>query len=56
MLAARSSKLAARSGTSSKRSVAVRATSRPLWLPNTQAPAHLSGQLPGDSGFDPLVR
>lgn len=40
----------------SRRSVAVKAASnsRPLWLPDSRAPAHLDGSLPGDSGFDPL--
>jgi hypothetical protein len=27
---------------------------RPLWLPGTEAPAHLTGALVGDFGFDPL--
>ena len=34
---------------------AARASARPLWLPNTKAPAHLNGKLAGDRGFDPLV-
>lgn len=30
------------------------AASRPLWLPGTTAPPHLTGKLAGDNGFDPL--
>ena len=36
------------------RGVACRATDRPMWLPGAQAPAHLTGKLAGDRGFDPL--
>lgn len=25
-----------------------------MWIPNGSAPAHLTGQYPGDRGFDPL--
>jgi hypothetical protein len=25
-----------------------------MWLPGSDAPAHLTGTLPGDFGFDPL--
>lgn len=53
--------LAARSATSvrpaaaSRRSaVAVRASSRPLWLPGADVPSYLNGTLAGDFGFDPL--
>lgn len=35
--------------------VAAQAGARPLWIPNTKAPAHLTGTLAGDRGFDPLV-
>jgi light-harvesting complex I chlorophyll a/b binding protein 4 len=35
-------------------SVAARAANRPLWLPGSEAPAHLNGTLPADYGFDPL--
>ncbi len=27
---------------------------RPLWLPGSKVPEHLTGDLPGDYGFDPL--
>ena len=27
---------------------------RPLWLPGSKVPGHLTGDLPGDYGFDPL--
>lgn len=33
---------------------AVVAAARPLWMPGTEAPAHLTGKLVGDYGFDPL--
>eukprot|EP00882_Tetradesmus_deserticola_P000756 GHRQ01000826.1.p1 GENE.GHRQ01000826.1~~GHRQ01000826.1.p1 ORF type:complete len:243 (+),score=102.51 GHRQ01000826.1:72-800(+) len=36
------------------RSVKVQAASRPLWLPGADVPAHLTGELAGDFGFDPL--
>ena len=39
----------------SRRTVVVQASSRTLWLPNSTAPAHLTGKLAGDNGFDPLV-
>lgn len=32
----------------------MQASSRPLWLPGAQVPAHLNGTLAGDYGFDPL--
>lgn len=35
--------------------VAAQAGARPLWLPGTKSPAHLTGTLAGDRGFDPLV-
>jgi len=38
----------------STRPVAARAANRPLWLPGSEAPAHLTGTLPADYGFDPL--
>ncbi len=25
-----------------------------MWLPGSDSPAHLTGKLPGDFGFDPL--
>ena len=28
---------------------------RQMWLPGSEAPAHLKGTLPGDFGFDPLL-
>ncbi len=31
------------------------AGSEQLWLPGTERPNHLNGDLPGDRGFDPLV-
>ena len=31
------------------------AGSEQLWLPGTERPKHLNGDLPGDRGFDPLV-
>lgn len=37
-----------------RRSVVARASSRPLWLPNTTAPKWLDGTMAGDNGFDPL--
>lgn len=37
-----------------RRSVAVKAASRPVWLPGGEIPAHLDGTLAGDFGFDPL--
>ncbi|GFH12729.1 chlorophyll a-b binding protein, chloroplastic [Haematococcus lacustris] len=44
-----------RPAASPRRSVQAKAaTARTLWLPNIEAPAHLNGSLPGDSGFDPL--
>jgi len=39
---------------SSRCSVKVSAEARPLWMPGSNAPAHLNGTLPGDYGFDPL--
>eukprot|EP00775_Hariotina_reticulata_P005980 gene5980-6219_t len=38
------------------RSVRVQAygPDRPLWFPGNPAPAHLTGTLAGDYGFDPL--
>ncbi len=30
------------------------AADRPVWLPGIQTPAHLKGEMPGDSGFDPV--
>ena len=38
------------------RKVQARAASaeRPLWFPGMQAPSHLSGNMAGDFGFDPL--
>ena len=35
--------------------VAAQASAKPMWLPNTKSPAHLTGTLAGDRGFDPLV-
>lgn len=35
-------------------SVVVNASARPLWMPGSEAPAHLKGTMPGDYGFDPL--
>ena len=41
----------------SARSVHLKAAgSEQLWLPGTDRPRHLNGELPGDRGFDPLVR
>ena len=37
------------------RAAAQASASRPLWVPGTKAPAHLTGTLAGDRGFDPLV-
>jgi hypothetical protein len=31
-------------------SIVMKGSQRPLWLPDTQPPAHLNGTLPGDSG------
>jgi len=31
------------------------ASGEQLWLPGTDRPGHLNGDLPGDRGFDPLV-
>ena len=40
----------------SARSVHLKAAgSEQLWLPGTERPSHLNGDLPGDRGFDPLV-
>lgn len=40
----------------SARSVTLKAAgSEQLWLPGTERPKHLNGDLPGDRGFDPLV-
>lgn len=40
----------------SARSVHLKAAgSEQLWLPGTERPKHLNGDLPGDRGFDPLV-
>lgn len=45
----------ARVSVRSRSTVRVQASSsRPLWLPDAKAPAHLNGSLAGDSGFDPL--
>jgi len=32
------------------RAVVMKSSNRPLWLPDTKAPPHLNGTLPGDSG------
>ena len=53
-LQAKSAALATRGSVSARRSVAVRAAARDLWLPGSTAPAHLDGSLPADFGFDPL--
>eukprot|EP00217_Crustomastix_stigmatica_P007343 CAMPEP_0183790372 /NCGR_PEP_ID=MMETSP0803_2-20130417/1000_1 /TAXON_ID=195967 /ORGANISM="Crustomastix stigmata, Strain CCMP3273" /LENGTH=243 /DNA_ID=CAMNT_0026034587 /DNA_START=40 /DNA_END=771 /DNA_ORIENTATION=- len=34
--------------------VQVSASSRPMWFPGAEAPAHLDGSMMGDYGFDPL--
>jgi hypothetical protein len=36
------------------RKIVTRAARQGLWLPDTEPPAHLKGDLPGDRGFDPL--
>eukprot|EP00199_Chlamydomonas_sp_CCMP681_P006491 CAMPEP_0119105856 /NCGR_PEP_ID=MMETSP1180-20130426/3707_1 /TAXON_ID=3052 ORGANISM="Chlamydomonas cf sp, Strain CCMP681" /NCGR_SAMPLE_ID=MMETSP1180 /ASSEMBLY_ACC=CAM_ASM_000741 /LENGTH=215 /DNA_ID=CAMNT_0007091025 /DNA_START=35 /DNA_END=682 /DNA_ORIENTATION=+ len=53
-LSAKSSLRVASTSRTARPSVLVKAATRPLWLPETKAPAHLNGTLPGDSGFDPL--
>lgn len=30
------------------------AANRPVWLPGIDVPSHLKGEMPGDSGFDPV--
>jgi len=54
MLLSKSGLKAAAVRPAQRRSVVAKASSRPLWLPDTTPPAHLNGTLPGDSGFDPL--
>lgn len=43
-----------RSAVSSRATLMVAASDRPMWLTGAAAPAHLDGTLPGDYGFDPL--
>eukprot|EP00199_Chlamydomonas_sp_CCMP681_P005356 CAMPEP_0119106960 /NCGR_PEP_ID=MMETSP1180-20130426/7799_1 /TAXON_ID=3052 ORGANISM="Chlamydomonas cf sp, Strain CCMP681" /NCGR_SAMPLE_ID=MMETSP1180 /ASSEMBLY_ACC=CAM_ASM_000741 /LENGTH=245 /DNA_ID=CAMNT_0007092373 /DNA_START=33 /DNA_END=770 /DNA_ORIENTATION=+ len=44
-----------RSSSQAARSVVAQAgASRPLWLPGNTPPAHLTGEMAGDFGFDPL--
>ena len=55
LLSTRRLRAAARPVSSARRaSVAARASSQPMWMPGATAPAHLTGTLPGDYGFDPL--
>jgi len=49
-----SSRLAARRAPVRRSTVQVAAATRPTWYPGASPPAHLTGSLPGDSGFDPL--
>ena len=49
------SALAAPSSRTRAPRLAAQASAKPMWLPNTKSPAHLTGKLAGDRGFDPLV-
>jgi len=44
----------ARVSCSARRTMAVQASDRPMWLNGADAPSHLDGTLAGDYGFDPL--
>lgn len=48
------SKTVAPSFTSLRPRTLVTNAARGLWLPDTEPPAHLKGELAGDRGFDPL--